>query len=203
MSSAAPCGEFPAVGGPPPRYKPPAMKRLLFLSPLIVVGVLFAYFALGLTRDPQLLPSALIDRPFPAMDLPPIDGRPKGFATADLGGEVALVNIFGSWCVACRIEHPLLMALSEAGEIPIYGIAWKEKQSADTAAWLRQHGDPYRLVGFDGSGRAAIDLGVTGAPETFVVDRAGRIRYKQIGPITADVWELEVKPLVDRLKAEN
>jgi cytochrome c biogenesis protein CcmG/thiol:disulfide interchange protein DsbE len=179
------------------------MKRLLFLSPLIVVGVLFAYFALGLTRDPQLLPSALIDRPFPAMDLPPIDGHPKGFATADLGGEVALVNIFGSWCVACRIEHPLLMALTAAGEIPIYGIAWKEKQSADTAAWLRQHGDPYRLVGFDGSGRAAIDLGVTGAPETFPVDKAGRIRYKQVGPITEDVWRLDLKPLIDKLAAET
>lgn len=179
------------------------MRRLFFLVPLIVVGVLLAYFGMGLTRDPKLLPSVLIDRPFPQMDLPPITGYAKGFATADLGGEVALVNIFGSWCVACQVEHPVLMALAKSGEVPIYGIAWREKDPADATAWLKQRGNPYRLVGNDQPGRAIIDLGVTGAPETFVVDRAGRIRYKQIGPITADVWEIDLKPLVDQLKAED
>lgn len=179
------------------------MKRLLYLSPFIVVGVLVAYFGMGLARDPKLLPSVLIDRPFPPMDLPPIPGYRKGFATADLGGKVALVNVFGSWCVACQVEHPLLMELAKASEVPIYGIAWKEKDAADATAWLKQRGDPYSLVGNDQRGRAAIDLGVTGAPETFVVDRAGRIRYKQVGPITEDVWTLELQPLIRRLAAED
>jgi cytochrome c biogenesis protein CcmG/thiol:disulfide interchange protein DsbE len=199
------CDEFAHVAGGAARYDAghSAMRRSLFLVPLILVLVLIGYFGLGLTRDPKLLPSVLIDRPFPQMDLPPITGYAKGFATADLGGEVALVNIFGSWCVACQVEHPVLMALAKSGEVPIYGIAWREKDPADATAWLKQRGDPYRLVGNDQLGRAIIDLGVTGAPETFVVDRAGRIRYKQIGPITADVWELDLKPLVDQLKAED
>jgi cytochrome c biogenesis protein CcmG/thiol:disulfide interchange protein DsbE len=179
------------------------MRRLPFLVPLVLVLVLIGYFALGLTRNPHELPSVLIDRPFPQMNLPPLPGYEKGFGTADLGGEVALVNIFGSWCVACQVEHPVLMELARSGEIPIYGIDWRETDPADGTVWLKQRGDPYRLIGNDQPGRAIIDLGVTGAPETFIVDKAGRIRYKQIGPITADVWELDLKPLVDRLKAES
>ncbi len=178
------------------------MKRLLYLTPFIVVGVIIVYFAAGLTRNPQELPSVLINRPFPQMDLPPITGYAKGFATADLGGEVALVNIFGSWCVACQVEHPVLMAVAKSGEIPIYGIAWREKDPADATAWLKQRGNPYRLVGNDQPGRAIIDLGVTGAPETFVVDRVGRIRYKQIGPITEDAWTQVLQPLIAKLAAE-
>lgn len=177
------------------------MKRLLYLAPLIVVGVIVVYFAAGLTRDPRILPSVLIDRPFPAVDLPPIAGRDKGFATADLGGQVALVNIFASWCVSCKVEHPLLMELSKSGEIPIYGLAWKDDPAA-TADWLKVRGDPYRLIGADRSGRAAIDLGVTGAPETYLVDKAGRIRYKQIGPITDDAWTEVLQPLIAKLAAE-
>jgi len=177
------------------------MKRLLYLVPLIVVGVLFAYLADALTRDPQELPSVLIDRPFPAVDLPPIAGRDKGFATADLGGQVALVNIFASWCVSCKVEHPILMAHAQSGGIPIYGIAWKDDPVA-TAELLKADGDPYRLVGADRSGRAAIDLGVTGAPETYVVDKTGRIRYKQIGPITEDAWSQVLQPLMKKLAAE-
>jgi cytochrome c biogenesis protein CcmG/thiol:disulfide interchange protein DsbE len=124
------------------------MKRLLYLAPLIVVLVIVGYFASGLTRDPHELPSALIDRPFPAVDLPPISGHAKGFATADLAGQVALVNVFASWCVPCKVEHPLLMAHAKDGAIPIYGIAWKDDPAA-TADLLEQDGDPYRLVGAD------------------------------------------------------
>lgn len=177
------------------------MKRLLYLLPLIIVGVLFAYFAVGLTHDPRVLPSVLIDRPFPPMDLPPIAGRQNGFAAADLSGQVALVNIFASWCVTCKVEHPLLMALTKAGEVPIYGVAWKD-DPADTADWLEERGDPYRLVGADRSGRAAIDLGVTGAPETYVVDKKGRIRYKQVGPIDEYSWTQVIEPLLVKLAAE-
>jgi cytochrome c biogenesis protein CcmG/thiol:disulfide interchange protein DsbE len=111
------------------------MKRLLYLAPLIVVLVIVGYFASGLTRDPHELPSALIDRPFPAVDLPPISGHEKGFATADLAGQVALVNIFASWCVPCKVEHPLLMAHAKGGAIPIYGIAWKDDPAARRTCW--------------------------------------------------------------------
>jgi len=178
------------------------MKRLLYLTPLIVIGVLVIYFGVGLTRDPHELPSVLIDRPFPAVDLPPIAGRDKGFATADLGGQVALVNVFASWCVSCKVEHPILMAHAQAGGVPIYGIAWKDDPAA-TADLLKQDGDPYRLVGADRTGHAAIDLGVTGAPETYVVDKTGRIRYKQIGPITDDAWSQVLQPLIAKLAAEQ
>ncbi len=182
------------------------MKRLPYLAPLFVVIVLFAYLFVALWRDafksdPHELPSVLIGRPFPAVDLPPIAGYDKGFATADLGGGIALVNIFASWCISCKVEHPILMAHSKAGGVPIYGIAWKDDPIA-TADLLKQDGDPYRLIGADRTGRAAIDLGVTGAPETFVVDKAGRIRYKQIGPITEDAWAQVLQPLIAKLAAE-
>jgi cytochrome c biogenesis protein CcmG/thiol:disulfide interchange protein DsbE len=178
------------------------MKRLLYIAPLIVVLVIVGYFASGLTRDPHELPSALIDRPFPAVDLPPIVGHEKGFATADLAGQVALVNIFASWCVPCKVEHPLLMAHAKAGGgIPIYGIAWKDDPVA-TANLLEQDGDPYRLVGADRSGRAAIDLGVTGVPETYLVDKTGHIRYKLARPITEDDWTGILQPLMAKLAAQ-
>jgi cytochrome c biogenesis protein CcmG/thiol:disulfide interchange protein DsbE len=177
------------------------MKRLLYFTPLIVVVVLVVYFGVGLTRDPHEIPSVLIDRPFPAVDLPPIDGREKGFATPDLAGKVALVNIFASWCVSCKVEHPVLMAHASAGDIPIYGIAWKDDPVA-TADLLKADGDPYRLVGADRMGRAAIDLGVTGAPESYLVDKSSHIRYKQIGPITEDVWVQVLKPMIAKLATE-
>src|SRR5690606_8784972 len=130
-------------------------------------------FWVGLQRDPSKLPSQLIDRPAPQFALPAVrDGEP-GLATADLAGEPALLNIFASWCVPCRLEHPVLMRLSAEGT-PIYGIDWKETPAAG-AAWLAEHGDPYRKVGNDEAGRIGIDLGVTGVPETFVIDRRGRV----------------------------
>jgi cytochrome c biogenesis protein CcmG/thiol:disulfide interchange protein DsbE len=177
------------------------MKRLFYLAPVLVVGVLVAYFYGALQRDPHEIPSVLIDRPFPTVDLPPIDGREKGFATPDLGGQVALVNIFASWCVSCKVEHPVLMAHATATDVPIYGIAWKDDPIA-TADLLKTDGDPYRLVGADRMGRAAIDLGVTGAPESYLVDKSGHIRYKQIGPITEDVWVQVLKPMIAKLAAE-
>lgn len=177
------------------------MKRVLYLVPLIVVGVIVAYFGFGLTRDPSELPSVLIDKPFPQMNLPPLPGYPKGFATADVGGKVSMVNIFASWCVSCKVEHPMLMRLKEEGEVPVHGIAWKDEPAA-TLAMLEDGGDPYALIGMDQPGRAAIDLGVTGAPETFIVDKAGRIRYKQIGPITPDVWRETLEPMIKKLAAE-
>lgn len=177
------------------------MKRVLYLLPLVIVGVIVAYFGFGLTRDPGELQSVLIDKPFPQMDLPPLTGRAKGFATADLPGQVSMVNIFASWCVSCKVEHPVLMQLKEEGEVPIHGIAVKDDPAA-TLALLEKGGDPYTLIGMDRPGRAAIDLGYSGVPETFVVDKAGRIRYKQIGPITPDVWRQTLEPMIRKLAAE-
>lgn len=178
------------------------MKRLILLAPLILFVVLGGYFAIGLTRDPARIPSVLIDRPLPEFDLPPIEGFEKGFASDDLRGEVALINVFGSWCVSCVIEHPMLMEIAANEDVLIAGLDWKDPNGGG-ARWLEKNGNPYALVGDDAQGRTAIDLGVTGAPETFVVDRSGRIRYKHIGPITPQVWRETLKPLVEKLKEEG
>ncbi|MEM9616543.1 MAG: DsbE family thiol:disulfide interchange protein [Pseudomonadota bacterium] len=178
------------------------MNRLVFILPLTAFVALLAYFAIGLQRDPSAIPSVLIDKPAPQFDLPAIDGRETGLSTVDLKGEVSLVNFFGSWCVSCRIEHPLLMQLSQAGEIPIYGIDWKDPPGAGTA-WLERHGDPYTKIGDDADGRVAIDFGITGAPETFIIDRNARIRYKYAGPITPQIWEEDLAPIIQQLRNEE
>ncbi len=176
------------------------MKRFTFIAPLLVFVAIAAYFAVGLTRDPSRIPTALLDKPVPEFSLPAIQGVEKGLSTVDLKGEVSLVNVFASWCVGCRIEHPVLMELAAEGDIPIYGVNWKDKPG-DGAAWLNQWGDPYNSVGDDADGRVAIEFGVTGAPETFVIDAEGRIRYKQVGPITPQTWEEDIKPIIEELKS--
>lgn len=178
------------------------MQRLVFILPLIAFAALFAYFSLGLQRDPSLIPSVLINKPVPTFNLSAIEGREVGLSSDDLKGEVSLVNFWGSWCIACRIEHPLLMELAAAGEIPIYGIDWKDPPGAG-AAWLAQFGDPYTKIGDDADGRVAIDFGITGAPETFVIDQKGRIRYKQVGPITEQIWEEDIAPIIEELRRES
>ncbi len=176
------------------------IRRLLFLVPLAVFAVLVAYFALGLTKDPRKLDSVLINQPFPELKLAAIEGRKEGFSTADLRGQVTLVNIWGSWCAACRIEHPFLMQLKEKNLVPVYGIDWREKDPRDGPEWLKRFGDPYQRIGVDPESKAAIALGVTGAPETFVVDRNAVIRYKVVGPLVPEVWDQTVGPLVERLR---
>jgi cytochrome c biogenesis protein CcmG/thiol:disulfide interchange protein DsbE len=176
------------------------MKRWAFLLPLVVFAVVAAYFAVGLTRDPKVIPSVLIDKPVPEFVLPPIKGRDKGFTSVDLKGEVSLVNIFGSWCVACLVEHPFLMKIKKQNLAPIHGIDWREENPDAGPAWLRKHGDPYTLIGDDPNSKGAIAFGVTGAPETFVVDRQGVIRYKHIGPITEQVWDKTLWPLIQDVR---
>ena len=176
-------------------------RRVFVLIPLAVFLVLASYFAVGLTKDPKRLPSMLEGKPVPDFDLKPIKGRDnKGFASTDLEGSVALVNIFGSWCVACRAEHPFLMDLKESGAVTIHGIDWREEDPDAGAAWLKKHGDPYALVGVDPKSRAAIAFGVTGAPETFLVDAKGVIRHKIVGPLNKKIWENTVKPMIERLR---
>ena len=178
------------------------LRRLIFIAPFAVFAALVTYFAAGLKRDPSLIPTVLIDQLAPAFDMPAIEGYAEGFSSDDLIGEVSLVNIFGSWCVACRIEHPVLMKLSEEGEIPIRAIDWKDPPGAG-AAWLQRFGDPYTAIGDDFAGRVSIDFGVTGAPETFVVDANGRIRYKQTGPITPRIWHEDIEPIIRELRNES
>jgi cytochrome c biogenesis protein CcmG/thiol:disulfide interchange protein DsbE len=178
------------------------MRRLIYFVPALVLIVLGAAFALGLGRDPHALPSVLIDQPAPELTLAPLEGSPEGFATADLKGEVRIVNIFGSWCVACRAEHPFLAKLKRDKAIEIYGIDWHEQNRSDGPAWLKQFGNPYTRTGDDPQSHAAIAFGVTGAPESFIVDKQGVIRYKHTGPITQMDWDKTLLPIITALRAK-
>lgn len=175
--------------------------NLLAFLPLILLVVLGIAFGIGLTKDPTKLNSALIDRPMPEFLLQPVFPDAPVFARSDLIGQVSLVNVFGSWCVACLHEHPFLMYLSRQQNQVIFGINWREK-AEDGAAWLRKHGDPYQKVGLDADSRLALDLGVTGAPETYLIDKQGHIRFKHVGPITRQVWQETLQPLVQMLEQE-
>ena len=178
------------------------MKRLLVLAPIAAFVVLLGVFFLGLQRDPSLLPSMLIDKPVPAFVLPPVrPADPTGFATTDLGGEPMLVNVYASWCSACRLEHPMLMRLRREG-VTIHGLDWKDAPEKGNEVLVTM-GDPYLRVGNDLSGRTGIDLGVSGAPETFVVDKQGRVRYRHTGAISIEDWDNKIEPLMQRLKAES
>ncbi len=173
------------------------MKRLLYLLPLALFLALLGYFAVGLQRDPHILPSAMIDKSAPEFALPPLlDGKP-GIARADLDGPL-LVNFFASWCVPCRVEHPVLGRLAGAG-VELLGIAWKDKPE-DARAWLAELGDPYRRLAVDRDGRVGIDFGVYGVPETYVIDRTGKIRYREAGPITPEDLKDKILPLLAELK---
>jgi len=178
------------------------MRRALTLLPVIVFGILALFFLKGLTLNPREIPSVLINRPVPEMALAPLPGRGENssLSTNDLKGRVSLVNIYGSWCIACVQEHPYLVEIKKSGILPIQGIDWRDDPVLG-AAWLRKHGDPYERVGVDPPpGRAAVDFGVTGAPESFIVDRAGLIRYKHIGPITPEVWSKTLLPIIQELQ---
>lgn len=177
------------------------MKKLVLFVPLALFAGFAVSLGLGLNRDPASIPSVLINREMPKFSLAPLPSRSRGFSHSDLGGKVTLVNIFASWCGVCVIEHPTLMRLSRENVVPIYGVDWNDSPS-EGRAWLEKNGDPYVLTGSDENGRLAIDLGVTGAPETFVVDKNGRIRYKHVGAITSDVWQTKLAPFIARLEAE-
>lgn len=177
------------------------MRRLLFIAPIAAFFVLMGVFFLGLQRDPTVLPSMLIGKPLPAFNLPPVRPGDQGFASTDLGGEPALINVYASWCVVCEVEHPILMRLRREG-VPIHGLDWKDPPEKG-AEVLAKRGDPYIRVGNDASGRTGIDMGVSGAPETFVIDKQGKVRYRHVGAISIEDWEQKIRPLMDRLKAES
>ena len=175
------------------------MKHLPYLLPAAVFAVLVGYFAVGLTKDPRLIPSALIDKPVPTFTLPAIEGMAgKGLASADLKGRVSVVNVFASWCVPCRAEHPLIEHLAAMKIAAVYGLNYKDAP-ADASQWLSNLGNPYAEIGADRSGRVGIDWGVYGVPETFIVDAGGRIRHKHVGPVTPQVLENTLIPLIKSL----
>lgn len=180
---------------------PMRRRNVLVFLPLAVAAVLGVVLAWGLTRDPSTLPSTLIGKPVPAFELPPVKGRTLGLSSTDLKGEVSLVNVFASWCVACRAEHPLFMKLAAQGTVPLHGLNYKD-QPDDAAKWLDNLGDPYTRTGADISGRVAIDWGVYGVPETFVIGADGRVAYKHIGPVSEEALTGTILPLVEELRRQ-
>lgn len=172
------------------------MKR--FIIPLAVFVVLVIFLAIGLTLNPRDLPSPLKDKPAPAFTLPQLAAADKTFSPADLKGKVWLLNVWASWCVSCRQEHPILVSFAKQSSLPIVGLNYKD-QLADANMWLARFGDPYVLSAVDADGRVGIDYGVYGVPETYVIDKAGMIRMKHTGPITAESLQKQILPLVAEL----
>ena len=183
------------------KSKPRRAARLRYAVPVVVFVGLALVLSWALNRDPSLVPSTLIGHPVPQFALPPVKGRALGLSSANLVGEVSLVNVFASWCVECRAEHPLLLQLKADGVVPINGLNYKDSPN-DAAKWLDTFGDPYARTGADLNGRVAIDWGVYGVPETFVVTSDGRIAYKQIGPLSPEIVDSTVLPLIRRLRQQ-
>jgi cytochrome c biogenesis protein CcmG/thiol:disulfide interchange protein DsbE len=173
-------------------------RMLLFLLPAALFAVLVIAFAIGLRHDPHLLPSALIDRPAPDFALPGLNESAEGLTRKDLDGRVTLVNFFASWCAPCREEHPQLMALSRLSGVTLDGIAYKDRPE-EARRFLERLGNPFGRIGVDRSGNTAIDFGVYGVPETYAVDATGHIRYRHVGPLSADDVKREILPLIERV----
>lgn len=171
-----------------------------YLVPLGIFLVLVVFLGVGLGLNPRQVPSPLIDRPAPAFVLPQLHAPDKPIGPEAMRGQVWLLNVWASWCVSCRQEHPVLVDLAKSGEVPIYGLNYKD-QREEALRWLVQWGDPYKLSIMDAKGATGIDYGVYGVPETFVIDKAGIIRYKQIGPLTPEILRDKILPLVRKLNA--
>ena len=171
------------------------MKRYL---PLGIFVVIAAFLAIGLFLDPREVPSPLINKPAPAFSLPQLHQPGQTFSRDDMKGKVWLLNVWASWCVACREEHPVLVDLAKSGVVPIVGLNYKDERR-DGLRWLAQYGDPYRLSAYDYDGRIGIDYGVYGVPETFLIDKNGIIRYKRIGVVTPEILRDKILPLVREL----
>ena len=187
------------VQGIEPTVARSALRRPAFIAPLAVFAAIAVLLALGLTLNPREIPSPLIGKPVPQFDLPPVRGRDLGLETSDLKGEVSIVNVFASWCVSCKEEHPVFMEMKRERLVPIHGLNYKDRPE-DAQKWLDAMGDPYMRTGADIDGRVAPEWGVYGVPETFVIDREGKIAYKHIGPITPKLLDETLRPLIARLR---
>ncbi|HEX9396272.1 MAG TPA: DsbE family thiol:disulfide interchange protein [Burkholderiales bacterium] len=163
-------------------------------------ALLVALLAAGLRLDPREVPSPLIGKPAPAFELPLLDAPAKTFSQKDMAGKVWIMNVWASWCPPCLVEHPVIMRMARTGVAPVVGLNYKDTRE-DALPWLKRNGNPYRQVVFDASGRIGIDYGVYGVPETYVIDREGVIRYKHIGPVTPEVAQQKIEPLVKELNA--
>ena len=167
-----------------------------YALPLVAVLTLIVFLVIGLTKgDPRALPSPYIGKPAPKFELPKLKDPSATVGSEDLAGQVALVNVWATWCVQCRAEHPFLLDLKAQGEIPIYGINWRDTRP-EALRWLQQLGDPYVASGFDADGVVGIDWGVYGAPESFLVGADGVVLYKQLGPLSWEIWERDFVPLI-------
>jgi cytochrome c biogenesis protein CcmG/thiol:disulfide interchange protein DsbE len=176
------------------------MKTLQFAIPLVVFVLLASFFAAGLVHDPSQVPSPFIGKPAPAFKLAQLHDEKLAFAPEDMKGKVWLLNVWASWCVSCRVEHPLLVEMAKRGVVPIVGLNYKDRRE-DGVGWLAKFGNPYALSAFDTDGRVGIDYGVYGVPETFVIDKQGVVRYKQIGPLTPEALDKVILPLIRKLEA--
>jgi cytochrome c biogenesis protein CcmG/thiol:disulfide interchange protein DsbE len=170
-----------------------------FIIPLLLFFVLVGFLALGLSRDPREVPSPLINKPAPAFNVPQLSDPSKSFSPENMKGQVWVLNVWASWCVACREEHPMLVEMSQSQVVPLIGLDYKDKR-ADAMEMLSRQGNPYKLSAFDNDGRVGINYGVYGVPETYVIDKSGIIRFKQIGPITKEVLEKSIYPIIAELK---
>lgn len=175
------------------------MKALRWSMPFGIFVVLVAFLWIGLSHDPREIPSPLIDKPAPQFRLAKLETPSESLGTSDLKGTVWMLNVWASWCVSCRVEHPLLVQLAQQKLVPVYGLDYKDKPD-DGRAWLAQHGNPYAASIIDADGRIGIDYGVYGVPETFVIDKKGFVRYKQIGPLTPEALQSKILPLVRELQ---
>ena len=176
------------------------MRVLKFIVPLVLFVVLVAFLAVGLTRDPREVPSPYIGKAAPGFRLTQLADEKLAFSPEDMKGKVWLLNVWASWCVSCRVEHPLLVEIAKRGVVPIVGLNYKDHRN-DAKKWLAQFGDPYTLSISDLEGNVGIDYGVYGAPETFVIDKQGVIRYKQIGPVTPEALDTKILPLLRQLNS--
>jgi len=177
-------------------------RNIRFLVPLIIFIVVAAFLYKGLSLNPREVPSPFINKPAPDFSLQKLDNMSEQFSNKDMLGKVWLLNVWASWCVACRQEHPLLVQMARRGDVPIYGLNYKDAPT-QARQWLKQHGDPYVLSAVDYQGNVGIDYGVYGVPETFVIDKRGIIRHKVIGPISFNVLNECVMPLVKVLEQED
>jgi len=174
------------------------MRALLPLGLFLLIGMAFA---IGLTKDPRHMASELIDQPFPAFKLTELYEETETLTQDMLAGQVSLINVFGSWCVACNVEHPVLMDIAARKEVNLIGLDWRDERPK-AKRWLAERGDPYVKIIFDNESLLAIKLGITGAPESFITDKAGNIRYKHVGVITAEIWKDKLLPIIAELRAE-
>jgi len=175
---------------------------LRYLIPLVIFIVLAVFLAIGLTRDPHELKSVLINKPAPAFRVPQLKAADKMISNEDMRGKVWLLNVWASWCVACREEHPYLIEYAKSGVVPIYGLNYKDRRE-DALATLDELGDPYLVSAVDLDGRVGIDFGVYGAPETYIIDQGGTIRFKYVGPMMPDVWKEKILPVVQELNRQG